>query len=72
MLYEERILFILETFFYNLYFVTIVFYFSNKLFMSLYKRHRKQIIALRIGYAVFIVLYVISVFTSEYIEDTRC
>lgn len=67
-----RILFILEIFFYNIYFLTIVFYFTNKLFLSMYKSHRRQILGLRIGYVVFIALYIISVFISIYIEDDRC
>lgn len=65
-----RMLFILETFFYNMYFLTIVFYFTNKLFLSMFtkrSRSRKPILGLRIGYGVFIGLYVTSVFTSIYI-----
>jgi hypothetical protein len=70
--FNVTLLFVFEIFFFNIYFLTIVFYFTNKLFISIYKSNRKRIIALRVGYGIFIGIYCISILTSTLIEDNRC
>lgn len=63
-MFEIKAFFYLEIFCFNLYFLAIVFYFTNKLFADMYRNNRKPIKALKIGYGVMICIYCASLITS--------
>lgn len=72
LMFDQRFYFLFETFFFNLYFLTIVFYFTHRLFLSMYPTSKKPLLWLRIGYAVFVGIFVMALFVSIFVQDLRC
>jgi len=65
-------LFYFETFFFNLYFVTIVYYVFMKLLEKISEYSHTSITVLRVTYALLIIAYVGVLITSMVLPDKKC
>lgn len=55
-----------------MYFLTIVFFFSTKLFSSMYGSSKKHIYALRVGYICFVLFYIGVFIIAVLFPDPDC
>lgn len=72
-LYKHIYWFDIEQMLFNLFFLTIVFYFSLKLFSSMYEpSNRKPRILLGVGYGILVALYFCAMFVGIFVPDPEC
>lgn len=61
-----------ETFFFNLYYLSLVFYASHRLARSMYPDQRKPVLIIQVLFGTFIVIYVALLVAGIIIEDHHC
>lgn len=64
--------FLLENFFFNLYYLNIVFYAWHRLIEKIYGNNRKPLNLMRAIYAVFVLLYIGLLTVSIVITSNAC
>jgi hypothetical protein len=64
--------FYFETFFFNVYFLTVVYYVFMKLLEKINKGSRTSLTVLRVTFALLIIAYVIVLIISMVVADKKC